>query len=198
MIELRNDLAKDLVENCKLEHADAAATFNALDTKAQNTITIAGIFLASSLAFFKLETLQFLVANGSTVILFLVGLTAAILIAAIGFCLSALWPREVPLGNVLRAVDVAETILNDPIETLPDHYLGRLMEQAHEWNRLSQKIRDKNVGKAKAIRNGQLLLGIGILSIVLVLFYSLFGVWRYPTKKASSQETSPNDTTMRS
>ncbi|MGH9928096.1 MAG: hypothetical protein ACREA9_02600, partial [Pyrinomonadaceae bacterium] len=177
MIELRREVAKNLVESCRVEHKDASGTFAALDTKAQNTIMVAGIFMAGALAFFRGDVLQQLVAVGSRLILVLLGLAVLTLILAITLCIYAMVTREVSISEPRLFEEQAQVILNEPPDLLSDLYERYLFYQANHLNDLSSEIRKVNNTKATAIKSGQVFLAIATLFVALLLFYTLYAVW---------------------
>ncbi|HWN11811.1 MAG TPA: hypothetical protein VNO50_21470 [Pyrinomonadaceae bacterium] len=179
MTDLRAEIVENLLDSCKAEYSEAAATFTALDTKAQNTITVSGIFLAAALAFFRGAELQQLVTIGGATLI-LLAIVVLVLMLAIIFCIWGMRIRDVPIADAAFSEKEARQILKEPAESLNELFEGHLFDQARNWNSLSSAVREANDRKAWAVRWGQLLLGSAILLVALLLIYTLYSVWSMP------------------
>lgn len=186
MSEERIELVKNLVELAINEHSDAQANFSSLDTKAQNTTAIAGIFLAGALAFFNGASLQKLMTIGSHATIVLLALVIVSLMFCTAFCLWAMRIRDVSIGDVGFAKEVVvgssgvAGILDLPADELRGRYENYLLTQAGDWTQNAKSLRDINDQKARAVRRGQTWLGVSILFVAALLLYTSFKLWRFP------------------
>jgi hypothetical protein len=181
MSEQRINLVKDLLQSCITEHTDAQANFAGLDAKAQNTIAIGGIFLAGALAFFNGDSLQKLIMLGSHLTIVLLGIVVLLLMLSTVFCIWAMRIRNLSITDSTISKEEVEGILEQPLDELPDRYENYLLSQVGDWTNISKELREANQRKAQAVRRGQLFLGIAILFVAILLFYTLYAAWNMPS-----------------
>src|SRR6516164_1028449 len=91
--QLRRRLLEGVVSAYDREYATQSAEFGDIDRKAQDTITVGGIFLAAALAFLKLDELSVLVARTGTLILYFIGIIVVLLVASVFSCTVAMRER---------------------------------------------------------------------------------------------------------
>jgi uncharacterized membrane protein len=178
MSELRIKLIGDLLQSYSAKYSDAALTFSNLDGKAQNTITIGGIFLAGSLSFFTGDSLPKLIAQGSRPALVMLGLVVLLLIMSVACCLYAMWIRDILTSDVSVTSDEVKLILDEPSANLPERYERYLLAQVKQLSRISSDLEQINRKKASGVRAGQMLLSVAILSAAILLFYLIITAWR--------------------
>jgi uncharacterized membrane protein YqjE len=181
MSELRINLVKDLLQSSISEHSDAHANFAALDTKAQNTVTIGGIFLAGALAFFNGDSLQKLIMLGSHSVLILLGMVVLLLMLSTIFCIWGMRIRDISISDVTISQEEVEGILEQSSDELSIRYENYLLSQVGVWSKISKELHEVNQRKAKAVRRGQLFLGIAILFVAILLFYTLYTAGNAPS-----------------
>lgn len=177
MSESRINLIKDLLQSSISAHSDASSNFTSLDTKAQNTIAIVGIFLAGTLAFFTGDSLQKLITIGAQPAIILLGILVLLLMLSTACCIWAMRIQDISINDVTMSKEEVEAILERPFDELSERYENYLLSQIEEWNRISEEFREVNSKKAKAVRRGQLFLGIATLFAAILLFYTLCAVW---------------------
>ncbi|MEK6284003.1 MAG: hypothetical protein AABN95_26945 [Acidobacteriota bacterium] len=186
MSELRVNLVKDLFQSSISEHSDAQANFTGLDTKAQNTTAIGGIFLAGALAFFNGDSLQKLITIGSHPAIILLGIVVLLLMLSTAFCIWAMRIQDISISDVAISKEEVEAIIEQPSDELSERYENYLLSQVGEWSRISKGLREVNQRKAKAVRRGQMFLGIAALFAAILLFYTLYAAWNLPPAVKSS------------
>lgn len=173
MSDQRLPLVKDLFKSSVIEHTNAQTSFNALDAKAQNTSTIAGIFLAASLTLLNSSIFQKIAAIGNFSLIILIIITVLLTLSTV-FCILAMRIRDILTIEMQNAKDEIDTILKQPDEELDVRYEKFLLSRAIDWITISKKLRNKNDAKARFIRWGQNSLGAAIISVAVLMLYILF------------------------
>src|ERR1051325_1164979 len=163
MSEQRISLVKDLLQSIINEYSDAKTRFTNLDTKAQSTTAIAGIFLAGALAFFNGDSLQKLITYGGRVTVFLLGIAVFLLMLSTIFCIWAMLIRDISIIENENLREEVEGILRQDSDELSDRYENYLRDQAEEWSKISKELLEVNQQKAKAVRRGQVSLSIAVI-----------------------------------
>lgn len=182
--KVRVELAKDLFDSAIAEHSDAQANFSGMDTKAQNTAAVGGIFLAGSLALFNGASMQKLLGDGSPIAFGLLILIAALLMATTILSLWAMRIREIPRGDLKLSKEEVDAILERPEEELSARYQNYLLSRASDWAEISNRLRGVNLAKSKFVLVGQLCLGGATLVVAILLVFTLLSVWGVPVTKA--------------
>jgi hypothetical protein len=150
MNEARINLIKDLVQSCVSENADAQTNFAALDAKAQNTITVVGIFLAGALAFFTGDSLQKLIRLRSfTIIALFVAVISLLMISTI-FCVWAMRIQYMSVYEASFSEELIKSILRQSSNELSARHENYLFGEVKEWGRLTREVRIINLRKANA------------------------------------------------
>jgi hypothetical protein len=176
-------LVKDLFELSITQHADAQANFAALDTKAQNTVTIAGAFLAGLLALYNGIPFQTLLQSNSKLLLVLLCVITALLVCSIGACLWAMRIRELPSGDVQVFGEEIDDILKANDEEIHNQYVNFVLGKTKLWNTNSDELRAVNSRKARSAFVGQICLGLTLLTLAFVLGFTL---WNTVLKQCST------------
>jgi uncharacterized membrane protein YgdD (TMEM256/DUF423 family) len=177
MNRLRIVLLERVLQASVDEHAYNKRTFTNLDTKAQNTTAIAGVFLAAALAFLRGQALeQFVQFSGRYVVVFL-GVSIILLLGSVLSCLIAMRIRGViaPIGSV-ELIEMVNDILSlEPSEFTDATHENFLRDQIAAWQ---TTLRDtSNRSKARAVLIGQLLLATAIVVVAILLLVILISVW---------------------
>lgn len=167
MNKLRLELLEKSLQSCINEYKDKIAIFNNLDTKAQNNITIAGIFLGAMFAFLQGDNLGKFISHTHTLGIFLIGLSIISLIISIGFCLYALKIRTMsaPLESdelFRMAQDILKLEDSEFDQTISENFLR---DQISVWPQILKDMYKHNEDKAIAISRGQTLIAIAIIII---------------------------------
>lgn len=173
MSEQRISLIKEMFNASVSEFTNAQNSFNALDTKAQNTTTIAGIFLASILAFLNSEILQKFVATGKLFSVIILGTVTVFLIFATLFCLFSIIIRDTPTLKLKNIQNELEAILKQPEKQLETRYENFLLSRIREWINIANELRETNQKKATMIFLGQICLMVSIISMAFLMSYTL-------------------------
>lgn len=166
-------LLKIALEGYREEHSDLNETWRQLDTKAQGTTTIAGVFVAATFVFVR--ELHSLCPAVWTRVGLAVGLLC--LAASVTLALVAMWIRQVsaaPVGEPIEkfAEDLVALDSRERAECMP----GFIRDQLGPWKRVNAQVQKKLLSKAGFVAWAQasLLAGIGFLIVVAVL---VIGGW---------------------
>jgi hypothetical protein len=163
------------LRSCKEYYDNFEKSFAALDTKAQYTITVAGVFIGAIFAFLKAENLNaYPVLRQWTGAAFL-GASTAALMGSVMACVIGMFVRRVPPGLTAGTLseianDLDRSDLSAPVTRL---HIGILKTQISIWKGVLGEISKKVHRKATAIAVGQSLLAasialVGILVLLII------------------------------
>lgn len=164
------DFFKFAVEASQAEYADILDNWKWIDSKAQATSTICGVFIAASFAFLKNS--QFNLSSWEKVLL--VALFVA-LISAIGFAVLAMHVRETsarPMGAAeshRRATDAA----GRPPSEHDLRYLELLKVNAENWVEANEGFRKGIADKALRLRLSQAFLLAAVTAVTALLLATI-------------------------
>jgi hypothetical protein len=178
MNELRIRLISELLQSCYGRYSDAALDFSNLDAKAQNTITISGIFLAGTVAFFTGDSLQKLISLGSRPILVMLGLVTLLLMTSVAFCIHAMWIRDISTKDLSVSTEEVKLILDESSDDFAERYERYLLTEVEQLNQVSSDLHETNRKKAFAIKVGQMHLTLAVFGAAMLLLYLLVLAWR--------------------
>lgn len=178
MAESGIELLKGLLKAHDAAYSDAVLTFTGLDSKAQNTTSLAGIFLGAVFAFFNGNYLLKAVSFGGSRLTYLLAAIVVSLILAIIFCISAMWTRNVRIYDLAISKSEIEDILSlqvdpdeDKLDLIQQNYL---IGQIEEASSVIYELRTINLKKGLAVKRGQVALLVAVclagLTILLILF----------------------------
>ncbi len=158
-------LLEGTLKACTDDFTERRSTFSELDKKAQDTTTVAGIFLAAAFAFYNQEALQNLLTLGGWFGSLLLAATVVFLLGSVVFCLLAMMVRKVPSPtdseDVVEMVkDLMELPTEEFTETTAENFLR---DQIDLWQSALQGIGAANDSKARSLHWGQLLLVLAIV-----------------------------------
>lgn len=179
--ELRIQMLESTLQACVDEYADDSEIHSNLDAKAQNTTTIAGIFLAAAFAFLQGDNVAGFVRLASKYSLILLGLAIVLLLASIAVCVFSMRIRTVT--GRLRANTVAGMVQNIldhapvPADETIENYLW---DQINAWRQALDSISADNASKAQTVFVGQLLLGMAVILVAVLLLVILYNVGLSP------------------
>lgn len=164
-LSMRQLLRQRALDSYREEYKELSEVWKALETKAQGTVTIAGIFIAAAFTFAKDLAATRLDYYGN---LFL-GAAIILLIPAIICSVLVLWKRTVQ--SIPSAEDIewwADLIRDTPDNALPDRICSFLDQQSIVWKETVASSRDAIERKAELLLVAQvlLLLAIGAASVV--------------------------------
>jgi len=166
--EVRSELTRFVLDSLINEYKELADTWKTLDTKAQGTGTIAGVFLAAIFTWSRDLPAGFTCANK-----FGLGVALLFLIVVVLLSLFALAVREhddLPQG---RSVKGMYSDLND-VDLQQEHFdrfLGGLIEK---WGQTNEQISAHNIAKGLYVRWAQYILVIAMGVVVMVCLASIF------------------------
>ncbi len=167
----RIELLEWTLQSCTDEYKDKGLTFSNLDTKAQNTITIAGIFLAAGFAFLQGDNLTKLICLGGIYAIILLGGSIVFLLSSAFCCLYTMKIRKIvaPLGSEALDKIVQDILGVDPSEFTNTTTENFLRDQISVWKEVLTDMSKTNLDKAKAVLVGQMLLASAIVIIAILL-----------------------------
>lgn len=186
---VRANLIKNLFEASVAEHSDAQQNFATLDTKAQNTAAIAGVFLAGALALFGGDSVQKIIKAGGSIEISLIGAVAILLMFSIVSCLLAMRIREIAVRDIAILREDVETILDMPHDELNERYENHLLTQVAEWDEVSKNLRNANKGKSFYTYWGQLSLGLATLVVAGLLLFTAYTVQNLPMEPNEKEQS---------
>ena len=131
MVTNTQRVLEQAVESYREEYRELAQDWHALDTKAQGSIAVAGIFLAGTFAFIRNLT-----ATDATGFLVLLVVTVIALLAAVLFGILALRIREVlvpPLGEQYKTL-VDDLARAGDLDTNDDRFTNFLNDECGRWH----------------------------------------------------------------
>lgn len=159
--QLRIDLLERTLNYCTEDYALVDATYAGLDSKAQATFGIAGLFVAGAVTL--IGTLS-AAKDPAWVAILLPGLTYALLVVSILCSVLALRAREVstPLDSESVATMTYDIIDLDDRELNLEIYANWFRDQIAEWQRVTREIHAVNARRARWLVGAQLTLLIAI------------------------------------
>jgi hypothetical protein len=166
--ELRNKLRERLLDDFRQEYADAVETWRALETKAQVSITVGGVFLAATFAFArdldKLDSAQKLLLSSAIVLLVVTVLCGLAVFHVVEI-------QAPPLGTFAQ-VGVFD-ILKKPDGELQGYLERFSQDQATTWRSAIEGVAAANNRKADWVWRAQLSLVIAITATAAFTIYRL-------------------------
>lgn len=172
----RSELLERTLQSCADEYKDKGLTFSNLDTKAQNTITIDGVFLAAVFAFLQGDNLTKFICLGGTYAIIFLGFSIILLLSSALFCLYTMKIRKIVAPLESEALDqMVQHILSvDPSEFTDTTAENFLRDQISVWKEVLIDMSKNNLDKAKAVLIGQILLTSAIVIIAILLLVILY------------------------
>ena len=169
--EKRRSLREAVLGSYRDEYKELGDAWRGLETKAQGTVAIAGIFLAGAFAYIREISAQ--TSLGQKLLL-----VCAIVCLVTSVCLSvlALEVRRVAAPLVAGRVDqLVKDLLavaddNEFLDRLPDFY----SDQAAAWREVNQQSHEANQSKARRVWNAQGFLLAAIILVALLLLARVF------------------------
>jgi len=158
----RIDLLDRSLRYCTEDYDLVSATYSSLDSKAQATFGVSGLFVAGSVALLNgLQGLRDVSPWGVA----LVVLTYVLLVAAIVASLVALKVREVatPIDSASVAAMTLD-VISLPDEELTDQVRANwYRDQLGEWKRVIKEVEVTNSTKARWLASAQVMLLVAII-----------------------------------
>jgi len=140
-----------------------------LEDKAQKTAGLAGIFLAASLAFIKIDTLSVWPFNRLRILIPL-ALAIILLVCCIGFCLAVLWLRATPNAPGYESLNQLKSDLwpLSPLE-LQNHEERYWQDRVTLWQGAVNQQSSLIKSKAKRLFQGQVTLAAAMAAVAILL-----------------------------
>ena len=161
------ELAKDVLNSYRDEYKDLADNWKALDTKAQGTGAIAGVFLAAGFAWVRDLPAEFLSWQRG-----FLAFSLAFLALSILFALFALWVRTIPsppLGEVVKVLtdDLLPALQGDESAQRATAFVN---DQVELWRTTNTSVFGKSQRKGHWVICSQnsLFLAAGALALLAI------------------------------
>lgn len=168
-------LLKESLEASKIEYSILQKDFSDLDTKAQHTTAIAGIFLAGSLAFYSGESLPKLIILSGWPGILLLGMAVLMLVVSVAFSIRTMRIREVEIVDSASANVQVDELLDVPADEWPEGHERFIRGQIEEWRSANLVLSATNNDKARIISRGQVCLSLAVMLVGLLLIIILLG-----------------------
>ena len=156
------------------EYRDLADDWKGLETKAQGSVAVAGIFLAALFAFVRELT-----ANSGPLESVLLAVAVLTLLVSVGYAIAALRIRDIaasPLGKHLKPL-VQHLLATPDLEANPDRATNFLNDHIRMWHETNENMHHENDRKAGHVLRSQVCLmaaiaAVAILTVVKIAFFS--------------------------
>jgi len=151
------------------EYGDLVSTWQSLETKAQGTVAIAGIFLAASFNFAREIPAGTGYLQRGVLAVCVVALTAAILFAIGALRVRSIFrrPGGSSLDQQVQALSRGETLPSD------SQLLRMDWDFVRGWRAVIEEFASANGRKARALRRAHTVLAIGALAVSALTVYSI-------------------------
>lgn len=170
--EAHKELHEKALEASYDEYKELTAAWRSLDTKAQGNITVAGIFVAASVAY--LTKFDRLGLDERVILLF----TVVFLIVCVALSLIVLYVREMPphyLGGFMRKV--AADLKGASEEKLKAYLPAVYTTHANLWDTSSEELIRANKRKGEFLWLAQVSLIVAIAMAAMLVVLKIFS-WR--------------------
>jgi len=169
-MSFRFDVLKESVEWAECLYEVAQKLNIRLEDKAQQTSTMAGLFLAAAFGFLKPDNA--VLFGSHRWVTGLMTFAVVVFLLCLGCCLSVTWLRfgPMPLGlDVVRQVN--NDLLTRSEEELTDRYKENyLRDRLDLWDHVINDRTRMNKDKADRLRIAQVLLAVGMFTVGILLF----------------------------
>lgn len=158
ILENKESLRQAALDVYRDEYKELSETWKSLETKAQGTVTIAGIFIAASFTFAKDLTTTRLSFNENLIL----GAAIICLIISVLFSVMALKTREVdapPSGE--RILEMTDHLIDLP--DLAERRVRFIYDQAKLWESVVRTTKDALYEKESFLRTAQGFLVVAVL-----------------------------------
>lgn len=152
--EIKNEIMQFAYDCSAREHEELSDTWKLLDTKAQATAAIAGVFVAAAFAFVRNTSLNVGPTEKWLLSLALLFLTASILCAVLAMVVR---PISMPLSGADAAKSVGDVLRQSESE-LPERQTNLIADAVTQWAGVNDEIRNALVSKGKRVEQSQAAL----------------------------------------
>lgn len=170
MPTIRTDFFQLALDRVGYEHEQLSEQWRQLDSKAQSTATIAGIFMAGAFAFLQSSSVQLTVVQK-----FIFFLIIAALVLSIAFAVYSMLVESIPMPPTSSKIcEMLTDLLPQSDSELERRYDGLIADIIDPWVAVNGSLLGKIAGKGGKIKVSQVALlaaaaGLTILTL-LVLF----------------------------
>ena len=173
--DLRASLLEKTLQHCVADYAILERTFAGIDSKAQATFAVAGIFLAlSGNLIADPELAAALNEHCGTRLLLFVALGGLVIASLCCLCAMGIRRTATPLEGEAVSEMASDILGPRPTDISIDEYEGWFREQIATWDEPLTALRGANGNKANWVLAAQVVLVAAIISAVsLVMIYVL-------------------------
>jgi len=157
-------------DRTQAEYDELSDSWKQLDSKAQATSTVAGIFIAASFAFIRNSALQLSGLEKALLLLVLASLIVSILLAV-----TAMFVRTVPVPPTPENIaEMVTEMLDTPPEEHEERLGGLVADTINAWLPINRVLRKELLAKASKLENAQRALItaaclMGVLTVTTVV-----------------------------
>ena len=163
-----HQLASDALTSYREEYRELSETWRHLETKAQGTVAIAGIFLAGVFAFVR--TLS---DNASFCDKALLLIAVLLLVLSVLFAILVLRVREVTSPPIGDSLDTLVKDLLSPGEATQEDLVAFVRDQTGMWADANKETHRHNQIKADHLFRAQILLLIAVVVVAVLTSLSI-------------------------
>jgi hypothetical protein len=177
-LELAHGVARHAAEQAAAQYEDYFRTFMALDGKAQAAATVAGVALASVVAFIKPEHLKASVAACGIWGYALVALPGIGALATILLSIRAVRVTEmtIPYAAADQIGETEDLLQLDPAELTGGHLLDFQRARLRHWKKALEDVRKAVEHKAQRVAQAQKALVVTITLLFLMVMVGVMSV----------------------
>ena len=164
-------IAKDAVEYAASEYKENGRASSLLDDKAQKIAAVAGLFLAAGFAYLKPDVVDWLLKASPFHLAWGLISIITMFVICLGFCLGVMWARRSPQPIAIEVLECMNANLFAlPESELTDDVQRRYyLDQLRIWKPIILSQLSRNRTKGRFLVCAQLALGIGMISVAIVL-----------------------------
>lgn len=168
--KIKRELIQFAYDRSEHEHNELSETWKLLDTKAQATAGIAGVFVAAAFAFVRNTYLQVNFTEKFLLSLALVLLTVSIFSAVLGMVIR---PVSMPLSGADTAKSV-DDIFHQPEAEWATRQINLIADTVNQWDQVNDEIRKILETKGNRIKLSQAALVAASIVITAMTLYAIY------------------------
>jgi hypothetical protein len=167
LTELKKNLIQFTYDRTEHEHDELSETWKLLDSKAQASAGIAGVFVAASFAFVRNTALQIDVTEKWLLSLALIMLAASIFSAVVAMLIRSV---AMPLSGSDTAISVGD-ILKQPESELAERQNNLIVDVVIQWANVNARIKELLIKKGRRVEFSQAsLVGASVIITTMTLY----------------------------
>jgi hypothetical protein len=166
---VRLKLAEGALAPFEAAHRDLSGLWTTLETKAQGTTTVAGIFLAAAISILTRTPSDLSQVEKILILIIVAALAAAVILA-----LLVLTPRQVPVNDPeIRFRKVANLLALEDDNELKSMLVDFYTAEKDEWSKTLASFRDIANLKARLLFGSHLATGVAVIAAIALIVLML-------------------------